>query len=314
MDKTSIIFEKNYGRSSFRGLLDSTVKAFSKARIVKSSLGHLAKKRRQLAIFAFDAIGININEDGVFELHELDAIFEWLATHKGSFSKSCALDLGANIGNHSLYFSDHFKKVISFEPNKRTFKLLDINADLARNIECHNYGLSDYNGTANLLLCQDNTGSSSISSSQTDQTEVIDVRRLDDCVSSDEAISLIKIDVEGHEYEAISGAKRIIEKNEPVILFEQQPQEIFNGSSKTIDLLRGLGYSNFAVLERWPSGQNGLAKVASKLLSDTKMILRLTDKFDSTYYSLIVAIPNRILTERRTQATEKYENWEDRQW
>ena len=80
-----------------------------------------------MAIFSFDHIGHKINLDGVYERNELDFLFEWLATHSPDVFNGTAIDIGANIGNHSLYLSNYFEKVVSFEPHPRTFKLLEIN-------------------------------------------------------------------------------------------------------------------------------------------------------------------------------------------
>ena len=48
---------------------------------------------------------------------------------------SLALDIGANIGNHTNYFDS----IHAFEPNERTYRLLQANAMLAPGkIVCHN--------------------------------------------------------------------------------------------------------------------------------------------------------------------------------
>src|SRR5260370_28725319 len=147
-----ILFQKEYGRMSLMSAIDSVVKASAKRRLLGLSRVHLAHPRKQIAMFAFDAMGININEDGVYELHELEAVFDWLKTLRAISPESVALDLGANIGNHSLYFSDYFERVYCFEPNKRTFKVLALNAELAPNVVCYNYGLSNRDRGAYLSL------------------------------------------------------------------------------------------------------------------------------------------------------------------
>jgi FkbM family methyltransferase len=42
------------------------------------------------------------------------------------------LDIGANIGNHSLVFSRFREHVVAFEPGLRNFSLLQRNSDPAR--------------------------------------------------------------------------------------------------------------------------------------------------------------------------------------
>ena len=48
-------------------------------------------------------------------------------------------------------------------------------------------------------------------------------RRIDDVIPRDEPVSLIKIDVEGHEYLALVGALRTIRERRPVIVSEFSP-------------------------------------------------------------------------------------------
>lgn len=48
----------------------------------------------------------------------------------------------------------------------------------------------------------------------------VQVEKLDDLVPSDLKIDLIKIDVEGAEYEVLQGAMHVLRKNKPLVLFE----------------------------------------------------------------------------------------------
>jgi FkbM family methyltransferase len=202
-------------------------------------------------------------------------------------AKSCAIDMGANIGNHSLYFSDYFLKVLSFEPNPRTFKVLALNAELASNIECFNFGLSDRDRSARMNVDRANIGSSSITDCGGQQ---IDLKRLDDVIGN-EKVWLIKIDVEGHEIEAISGSTKTIKANKPVILFEQHPQEISNGTSATIEFLKKLGYSKFAIMERTPSG-SPIVKALAKMVKKSSNRLKIVNRFEPDFFPLILALPD----------------------
>jgi hypothetical protein len=89
-------------------------------------------KRRgvKIAVFANDTIGNAINASGFYEWSELEAIFDFLKPLHEHFNRSLALDIGANIGNHSIYFSRYFKAVHAFEPHPLTYRILDINASL----------------------------------------------------------------------------------------------------------------------------------------------------------------------------------------
>jgi hypothetical protein len=101
-----------------------------------------AESEKKKAIFAHDAIGRYINLFGVFEREELDFVFEFLAPLDCEFKKGLALDVGANIGNHAMYFSDYFYQVKAYEPNGDCFQILKFNASQCDNIIPENIGLS----------------------------------------------------------------------------------------------------------------------------------------------------------------------------
>ena len=91
-------------------------------------------------------------------------------------------------------------------------------------IHVHHEALSDTNGSKNFYLptvdgvrCY---GLASFDAPRNRPYEVIEVplRRLDDFHFRD--VSLIKIDVEGHEFEVIQGARKTIESSRPVMIME----------------------------------------------------------------------------------------------
>ena len=83
-----------------------------------------------------------ISVDGRFEDSELNLIEKLF---KGRLDKGVILDIGANIGNHTLAFSKISKKVYAFEPNIFVFELLKINTKRLKNVEIFNFGASDRN-------------------------------------------------------------------------------------------------------------------------------------------------------------------------
>ncbi len=66
-------------------------------------------------------------------------------------------------------------------------------------------------------------------------------------------IDLMKIDVEGHELSVLKGAAGVLARCRPVVLFEQQPGDISDASSATIDWLRAHGYDRFYEVRSFPS-------------------------------------------------------------
>lgn len=229
-------------------LLDHFLTNFAR-KILEKKATKFIKSHNQMACFVFDHIANEINLTGVYEGTHLSILSDWLQKTYPNHLNGTAIDIGANIGNHSLFFSSLFKNIISFEPNQKTFNLLQFNSFLKENIKCLNYGISSSQKEAHFKIHQTNIGGSSIVENSDSQTITIQLNSLDYFIHDDINVKLIKIDVEGHEYEAIIGSKNTIQKNKPIILFEQQENELINGSSKVIELLKELGYNHFLTIE-----------------------------------------------------------------
>ena len=123
------------------------------------------------------------------------------------------LDIGANIGNHALYLADHFDKIIAIEPHPKTYRLLEINAELVDNVVPINKECSNVKRKALAFEPLMNAGGtfiskdSSISSNGTFNRVEFDLDLLDGMkvVDDGQTIDFIKIDVEDHELECYKG-------------------------------------------------------------------------------------------------------------
>lgn len=245
-------------------------------------------------------IGHRINLDGVYEGDNLALLFEWLTPICDShFSDSCAIDIGANIGNHSVYFSPFFKTVVSFEPNPKTFTLLQLNARLVDNVVCHNAGISDSDREALLDTRSHNTGVSRVSEKVTASTVAIDLRKLDSFVGDSDKVALIKIDVEGHEAQVLRGSEAVIRGHNPFVIFEQHHSDFVNGTTRSIEILKEYGYRNFAVIESYPPKFLFLPRVIRRLCQSLMRLafgesreIRIRDHIKPGFYPFIVAVPD----------------------
>ena len=293
------IYSKPYGRWTLDDLAASARKKEMLRWLNRFSRAHVQENRKQLVVFAFDYIGHKINLDGVYEIGDLDFFFDAMALNKSVFAGATAIDIGANIGNHSLYFSDFFQKVISFEPNLRTFQVLRLNTELAGNVACFNEGISDVNGEVLFETCNTNSGKSAITDKDSGSARSISVKALDSNIDENETVRLIKIDVEGHEEKVLIGAEQTIRRNRPVILFEQHKEDFRDGSTASLDLLKSYGYVNFAVIEDWPPLLRFLPGFFRRkyrsllrfLIGQTKSLV-VKDRIEAGSYPFIVAIPD----------------------
>jgi FkbM family methyltransferase len=255
----------------------------------------------QLAIFSFDHIGLHINLYGRYEREFLDLVSELITKKIPNACSMSAVDIGANIGNHSVFFANYFKNVFSFEPNPITYEVLKINSKYAspkKNIQSYCLGLSDRNAELHFEVNSSNIGGSRIiqEKNKLDSNNFIEilVKRADELDALKEAnIGLIKIDVEGHEINALKGAHEIIIKNKPIIIFEQHASEIYDGTSAVISYLESLGYDFYEIKKRFDFGEGFLNRFARLLLTKifgSRLSIVQADKFKEKYYDMIVAI------------------------
>jgi len=147
------------------------------------------------------------------------------------------IDIGANIGNHSLFFSKYCnsKNVYSFEIDENIFNVLKTNIIKNNlNIKAFNIGIGECEKFVNIShIDPNNTGITKI----IDEVGDIKVIPLDNMDIND--VTLIKIDVEGYELNVLKGCVKTIEKYKPVLVVELQTIELFNEFN---DLVKEYGY------------------------------------------------------------------------
>ena len=198
---------------------------------------------RQISYDPYTDIGGQLFSSGEFEKKEMDLCKEYIS------ETSIVLDIGANIGLHSIYFSSLAKDgcIFSFEPSLTTFSFLVSNVANITNIVPINLAISDEGKIANFYHTSDNAYSSLMDTKRKEVVSVIKVpcMRVDDVVSGLhlDRVDFVKIDVEGMEFEVLKGMVEVISKYQPVIFCEiykgkhsnQQPDE-------TVQLLIEKGY------------------------------------------------------------------------
>lgn len=145
------------------------------------------------------------------------------------------IDVGANIGNHSVFFGlfTSADRVISFEPHPDIFKILQKNIKsnrLQKKVSSHNAALGEKTGKCALQIAP----SDEIGGAMVVKGDEIDQWKLDRFV--DEKITLIKVDVEGHEEFVIKGADKVLTKHKPELFLEltnkTQYKTVYNIISK----------------------------------------------------------------------------------
>ena len=168
--------------------------------------------------------------------------FQMLEFIRDNIPKGVMIDVGANIGNHTIYLAKYCAtKVMAFEPFPDTFKLLDKNITdngLRFNVIASNYGLSDNYESVFMKSVNGNAGMNKVDSEGDAPVQLI---AFDLILDLDRPITLIKLDCEGYEEKALLGMIETVKKYKPALFIECQTEKELVAISK---ILIPLGYSN----------------------------------------------------------------------
>jgi len=179
------------------------------------------------------------------------------------------LDIGANIGEYTnLILSETKAKIISFEPLPKAFEdLKKIEKNNAERLKVFNIALGDNNEILDLNYSNEKSQTASFSKdlnklsfynfkdNKKIKTKIstLDNFFLENLNLFQNNIDLIKIDVEGFEFEILSGAKEIIKKKSPKYiqmefnwhqLFKSQTMYNFSQLLSGYDLFKILPHGN----------------------------------------------------------------------
>ncbi|MDR2365987.1 MAG: FkbM family methyltransferase [Zoogloeaceae bacterium] len=209
------------------------------------------KRGKILNAFASDSITREISAKGEYDGNALDSLADVLA----AIQPDVSLDVGANIGNHALVIADYSRRVLAFEPIGFVFDALkaNIGQNRAAHVEAINAGLSDRDGEAEIFISNDgNLGASSLETAAGNGERLkIRTRIGDQCLAQFQAgrVDFIKMDVEGHEVEALRGLANTIAQCQPLLLIEYKTRKTIEGFQSQ-DLFNTLfsGYAVFSVM------------------------------------------------------------------
>jgi FkbM family methyltransferase len=179
--------------------------------------------------------------------------------------KDVFIDLGANEGFFSIVAGQLVGRdgfVIAIEPQQRLWEIIIKNVEINNlsNVMLLPYGIGSSEGEAEMHFYPSlNSGASSLAKSFNFKvslrkfrkaiyhTSKISIKTLDDIISqSINTIKLIKIDIEGFEFEALKGAQKLLSRGHiENLLIEIHPAALnsMGESEQSIDnLLFGFGY------------------------------------------------------------------------
>lgn len=199
-----------------------------------------------------DTIGRRIFKKGAYEKELSDFIVNHIQFDEGDV----ALDVGANIGWYSLLLDKNMPegcKIFAFEPDPLNYHLLMFNIKLndADKVSAFQNALSDKKEIKKLFRYSNrNLGRHSLLDINQDDFVEVEAIVLDDFIESNNIdfskVKFAKIDIEGYEYFALSGASKVLD-NIDCLISEFVPRYLEHGKVNPellIDLLEGKGFKS----------------------------------------------------------------------
>lgn len=147
------------------------------------------------------------------------------------------VDIGANTGQFNFFCKHCLKanKIFSFEPIKKTFQILQKNAQE----HCYNYAISTKKSLTlyvpELSLMASNFKPKTKAKKESVQTLLLDEFKP---LKSEETIDLIKIDTEGSEYDVIMAGKEIIKKSKYLLVEASLSRKSYGNLEDITEILK----------------------------------------------------------------------------
>lgn len=208
---------------------------------------------------SLDIIGYDENDFIYTEIKRTNTFYELeLLEYINVFhsdKENIMIDVGANIGNHSIFFSKFLSNhVVSVEPNPEVLPILKKNLIKNKiNGEILEFALGEKKSKAGINMPENsnqNIGMAKISENDGD----IDIITLDSVTSNLDIltsktitnVSLIKIDVEGMELAVLKGGEKTINKYKPSLFIEAATESHLFNLTEYLDTLGYKPLTNLA--------------------------------------------------------------------
>ena len=156
------------------------------------------------------------------------------------------LDIGANVGAHTLLFASlvgRTGRVVAFEPTDFAVAKLQKNVSLnpSLSVEVVRMALADH------TACQqevDFRSSWQTDGARVNGTSTVDFIRLDEWADEHglSTVDVIKLDVDGYEYPVIVGGMETVARSRPTFIIEATGLHFVDPARNPFEVLRSLGY------------------------------------------------------------------------
>ena len=223
---------------------------------IKRSKINFQKNKLILGKYKFQTIE---NDEGISTELQIYQSHEPLTTHlmiKELKQDMICLDLGSNIGYYAVIESNiigQSGKIFAIEPSPVNFPILKINLENQKknNFSAHNIAIGDKNEDMEFIISSKSNWSKIRMNNEKinpeDKIIKIPVKTLDLFVQENDIkkIDILRMDVEGFEYNIILGANEILEKFKPKIFVEIH--KMYLGKEKTYEIFNNLKNKGYEI-------------------------------------------------------------------
>lgn len=173
------------------------------------------------------------------------------------FQPQTILDVGANTGQSAAEFATRFPSatIISFEPIRAAFELLEANSAKYSRVTCVNMALGATSGTATMRSAGTSTANRIVGNTvlAADMAEEVPIETGDAfCAARNiRKVDFLKIDAEGHDFEVLKGFTQMLCRSDIGML--QFECSLNRDNNKHVmfeevkSFLEGLGYRLFGI-------------------------------------------------------------------
>ncbi len=162
-----------------------------------------------------------------------------------TYAKGIVLDIGANIGTHTLTYARTADMVYAFEPQPLMFDMLCTNLLLNNvvNVTPIQCALGPTDGITYMNIHDPTQPNSPAGEGVGKGESTVSMHKLDSLGIG--KVDFIKMDIEGYELEALKGMKETLEKYQPVLYIEIHYQRLIEPIKR---FLEEFGYSATALI------------------------------------------------------------------
>lgn len=190
------------------------------------------------------------------------------------------LDIGAATGEIVFGVAGQFQQSLCFEPSPSNFKHLQGRIGNRQDIKALNVALGNANAHKQFYLSQMSIANNRFSIAEDEKGESftqveVQMQRLDDVLSELRIKSpcIIKMDVEGSEFEVIKGARETLEKQAVMVISEFCPWVLNVNKTRPmeyIDYILGLGFK-MSDLYGKPLSRERVARLVRKAITHKRI-------------------------------------------